>query len=344
MDSRRIVFSVIALSLLFFGASLSSGAAARAASGTLGMSWPTAGAEQNLGVRLIAVNRRGGASGAASVLCTTVNGTAVAGKDFTALNRVVTWANGDAADKWCNVTISNATPFTGQKSFYVKLSDPTGAPLGISSAKVTIYGDKGGGLVSLSAATYTAAQNAGSLKVTVNRTGGSSGGAAVTYATANSTAIAGTNYTSEHGTLSWGNGDASPKSFVIPISNAAPFTGTKKLAVAIAGAEGASLGTTTSAIVSINGDATTASTGKATLSWTAPTQDTNGTPITDLAGYNIYYGTSSTTMTKVIAINSPASGSYTISNLPSGTWYFAIAAYTAQAVESPLSTIVSKGI
>ncbi len=344
MHSRRILFSAMALSLVFFGASLGSGAAARAATGTLGMSWATAGAEQNLGVRLIAVNRRGGASGAASVLCTTVNNTAVAGKDFTAVNRVVTWASGNAADKWCNVTISNATPFTGQKTFYVKLSNPTGAPLGVSLTKVTIYGDKGGGLVSLSAATYTAAQSAGSVKITVNRTGGSSGGASVSYATANSTAIAGTNYTSERGTVSWSNGDAAPKSFVIPISNAAPFTGTKKLAVAIAGAEGASLGTTPSAIVSINGDAATTSAGKATLSWTAPTLDINGAPITDLAGFNIYYGTSSTTMTKVVAINSPASGSYTISNLPSGTWYFAIAAYTAQAVESPLSTIVSKGI
>src|SRR5882762_2967002 len=283
MDSRRIVFSVIALSLIFFGASLSSGAAARAATGTLGMSWPTAGAEQNLGVRLIAVNRRGGASGAASVLCTTVSSTAVAGKDFTAVNRVVTWANGDAADKWCDVTISNATPFTGQKTFYVKLSNPTGAPLGVSLTKVTIYGDKGGGLVSLSAATYTAAQSGGSVKIPVNRTGGSSGGASVSYATANNTAIAGTNYTSERGGLSWGNGDAAPKSFVIPISNATPFSGTKKLAVAIAGAEGASLGTTRSAIVSINGNSTTAapsvsigasptsvaSGGSSTLSWSS---------------------------------------------------------------------------
>src|SRR5882762_1809243 len=283
MDSRRIVFSVIALSLIFFGASLSSGAAARAATGTLGMSWPTAGAEQNLGVRLIAVNRRGGASGAASVLCTTVSSTAVAGKDFTAVNRVVTWANGNSADKWCDVTISNATPFTGQKTFYVKLSNPTGAPLGVSLTKVTIYGDKGGGLVSLSAATYTAAQSGGSVKITVNRTGGSSGGASVSYATANNTAIAGTNYTSERGGLSWGNGDAAPKSFVIPISNATPFSGTKKLAVAIAGAEGASLGTTRSAIVSINGNSTTAapsvsisasptsvaSGGSSTLSWSS---------------------------------------------------------------------------
>src|SRR5260370_27525325 len=119
MHSRRILFSAMALSLVFFGASLSSGAAARAATGTLSMSWATAGAEQNLGVRLIAVNRRGGSLGAASVHCNTVSGTAVAGKDFTAVSSVLTWASGDTWDKWCNVTISNATPFPRQKTFYV---------------------------------------------------------------------------------------------------------------------------------------------------------------------------------------------------------------------------------
>jgi len=257
MHSRRIVFSAIALSVIFLGASLSSGAAARAATGTLSMSWATGGAEQNLGVRLIAVNRRGGSVGAASVLCTTVNGTAVAGKDFTAVNRVVTWASGDAADKWCNVTISDAIPFTGQKTFYVKLSNPTGAPLGASTTtKVTIYGNKGGGLVSLSAATYTTAQNAGSVKITVNRTGGSSGGASVSYATANSTAIAGTNYTSERSSLSWGNGDAAPKTFVIPISNATPFSGTKSFAVALsAPSAGGAISSPGTATVAIAGDA-----------------------------------------------------------------------------------------
>jgi hypothetical protein len=261
VHSQRIVFSIISALIIFCGASLASGAAARAstATGTVSMSWATAGAEQNLGVRLIAVNRRGGSVGPASVLCSTVNNTAVAGKDYTAVSRVITWANGDGADKFCNVTISNAAPFTGQKTFYVKLSGATGAPLGASTTTaVTIYGDKGGGLVSLSAPAYSAAQTAGSVAITVNRTSGSSGGASVSYATANSTAIAGTNYTSERGSLSWGNGDMAPKTFVIPINKAAPFTGTKTLAVAIAGAEGAALGTTKSAIVTINGGAANA--------------------------------------------------------------------------------------
>ncbi len=113
------------------------------------------------------------------------------------------------------------------------------------------------GEVSLSASTYTATQNAGSVTITVNRTGG--GGASVNYATADITALAGADYTATHGSLSWGNRDTAPKSFVIPISNAKPFAGSKTFAVAIAGASGVSLGTTTSAIVTINGDASSAS-------------------------------------------------------------------------------------
>jgi Glycosyl hydrolase family 71/Calx-beta domain len=230
--------------------------AAAAATGTISMSWPITYVEQNSGVRLIAVNRRGGSSGAASVRCSTANGTAIAGRDYTAIDRVITWTSGDGADKACNVTISNATPFTGSRTLYVNLTDATGAPLGPHPQSVlTIYGDKGAGLVSLSASTYSATQRSGSVTITVNRTSGDSGGAAVSYATANGTAMAGTNYTAVHGSLSWGNNDMAPKSFVIPISTAASFTGTKTIAVALAGAEGASLGSTKSAIVTINGSA-----------------------------------------------------------------------------------------
>src|SRR3979490_554174 len=105
MYSRRFVFSLIPSLLIYLGASIGHGAAATAASaatGTIGMSWPSAGAAQNLGVRSVPVARRGGSSGAASVQCTTVNGSAVAGKDFIANNSVLTWASGDGADKYCN--------------------------------------------------------------------------------------------------------------------------------------------------------------------------------------------------------------------------------------------------
>jgi Calx-beta domain len=338
---------LISLALIFFGASLNSGAAANAAStsaGTVSLSSTINGAVQNLGVKLIGVTRTSGSRGAASVFCRTVNGTAKAGIDYTAVTQRVNWASGDMSEKYCHVFISDAQPFSGQKTFIVELSGATGAALGTPSSTVTIYGNEAVGRIALSAPTYTVAQNAGSVTITVDRGGSSSGWAAVAYATANGTARAGTDYTSERGVLRWAGGDMTPKRFAIPISKAIPFTGTKTLAVAIASAQGAFLGrSNTSAIVTINGDRAT-TTGTATLSWTAPTLDTNGSPIRNLAGYNLYYGKTSTTMTNVIAVNDPASASHVIGNLAPGTWYFAVVAYNTQAVESTFSNVVSKTI
>lgn len=350
MHSQRRVFSAISTLLILVGTALNGGTPAMAAGtgGTVSLTATSDGAAQNLGSKLIGVSRTGGSSGAASVLCRTVNGTAVSGTDFTAVSQVLSWANGDATAKYCHVPISDAHPYSGQKTFQVELSAATGAALGSpASATVTVYGNQSVGRVSLSAPTYSVAQNLGSVTITVDRSGGSSGWSAVGYATANGTGIAGTDYTSERGTVSWANGDATPKTFTIPISNAKPFAGTKTVAVAIAGAQGALLGqSNTSAIVTINGDGTTTgpTTGTATLTWSAPTQYTNGSPITGLAGYKIYYGSSPTALTSVIAINSPASNSYEFSTLAAGTWYFAITAYDDQAMESTRSNVVSKTI
>ena len=104
------------------------------------------------------------------------------------------------------------------------------------------------------------------------------------------------------------------------------------------------MGSTQSAIVTINGATAAPATGSATVSWTAPTQNIDGSPITDLTGYNIYYGKSPTALTSVIAVNNPASGSHTIGNLAAGTWYFGVRAYNGQAEVSPLSAVLSKGI
>ena len=335
--------SLISLALIFFGATLSGGAAATAA-GTVSLVVSADAAPQNIGVKPVGVIRTGSSTGAVSVLCRTVDGTAKAGTDYTAVNQVLNWASGDVNEKYCPVAISDAQPFSGQKTLLVELSGANGATLGISTSTFTIYGNANTGYVALSASTYSVAQNAGSKTITVNRTGGSTGWASVAYATANGTAIAGTDYTSERGVLTWAGGDMTPKSFTIPVSNAKPFTGTKTLAVAIASPIDARLaGTNTSAIVTINGSAAT-TTGTATLSWTAPTLDTSGSPITNLAGYNVYYGKTSTTMTSVINVNNPASTSYVIPNLASGTWYFAVVSYSTQAVESTLSNVVSKTI
>jgi hypothetical protein len=98
------------------------------------------------------------------------------------------------------------------------------------------------------------AQAAGSVTLSVNRVGGSSGAVTVNYATSDGTAKAGSDYTQTSGMLNWADGDASPKSFSVPVSNATAFAVTRAFnAVLSAPGGGASLGTITSVAVAING-------------------------------------------------------------------------------------------
>jgi hypothetical protein len=80
-----------------------------------------------------------------------------------------------------------------------------------------------------------------------------------------------------------------------------------------------------------------------TLSWSAPTQNSNGSSLQNLAGYTLHYGTSSEDYTGSIEITSSMTTSYTVSdsNFPRGTYYFAVSAYNAQQVSSSLSGEVS---
>ena len=76
-------------------------------------------------------------------------------------------------------------------------------------------------------------------------------------------------------------------------------------------------GSTTSA-----GQSSNASMGTATLTWIAPAENTNGTPLTDLAG----------------------STEFEVSGLTPGTYYFSVSAYTSMGAESAGSTVESKSI
>jgi len=86
------------------------------------------------------------------------------------------------------------------------------------------------------------------------------------------------------------------------------------------------------------------STGSATLSWTPPTTNTDGSSLANLAGYKIYYGSSATALTQTIQITNPGLTTYVVSNLGPGTTYFAIAAYSSTGVESQQSAVGSKTI
>jgi hypothetical protein len=84
--------------------------------------------------------------------------------------------------------------------------------------------------------------------------------------------------------------------------------------------------------------------GSATLTWTAPTKNTDGSPIAGLAGYHIYYGTDPNHFTQTIKIIGAATTKYVVNGLSSGTYYFAVSAYNATGQESAKSNIASKSI
>ena len=83
----------------------------------------------------------------------------------------------------------------------------------------------------------------------------------------------------------------------------------------------------------------TASQKSITLSWSPPTRNSDGSSLTNLAGYTLHYGTSSQDYTGSIEITNPTQTSYTVSdsNFPPGKYYFAISAYNAQQVSSSMS-------
>jgi hypothetical protein len=84
--------------------------------------------------------------------------------------------------------------------------------------------------------------------------------------------------------------------------------------------------------------------GTASLTWTAPTQNVDGSALTDLAGYRISYGASPGALAQTIQIANPGLTAYVIEDLPAGTYYFAVRAYTSGGAESANSNLASKAV
>ena len=82
----------------------------------------------------------------------------------------------------------------------------------------------------------------------------------------------------------------------------------------------------------------------ATLSWEAPTTNTDGTALMDLAGYRIYYGSSARQLDHTVNISTIGLQTYVIEGLEPGNWYFAVMALGANGAESGLSDLVMKTI
>lgn len=81
-----------------------------------------------------------------------------------------------------------------------------------------------------------------------------------------------------------------------------------------------------------------------TVAWTAPTENTDGSPLVNLAGYRIHYGTNPSELSNMIEIDNAEMSSYTITSLSPGIWYFAVTALNSDSIESDFSAKVNTTI
>jgi hypothetical protein len=58
----------------------------------------------------------------------------------------------------------------------------------------------------------------------------------------------------------------------------------------------------------------------------------------------VYYGISADKLTQSVKVSNPGLSAYTLTNLPAGTWYFAVSSYSAAGVESIRSGVISAQI
>jgi len=199
----------------------------------------------------ITITRSGGISSAASAQFTTSNGTAAAGSDYTDASQVVSFAPGETS-KTVSVPIINNTIYASDKTVNLTLTSPsTGAAIGNpGAATLTIVNDDPAPVLAFSAATYKVGEAGHAAVIKVKRGVNTSGAVSVSFATANGTAKAGSDYRAVSQTVSFASGESS-KTVSVPIIDDKKIEGNETVSLALSGPSGAVLGSPSTATLTI---------------------------------------------------------------------------------------------
>ena len=180
----------------------------------LGFSPVTYSVDEGATNAVLTILRTNANTGPVTVTFGTVNGTATAGSDFSAVGGQLSFTNGETA-KTLLIPLLNDTQVEGDETFQVTLANPVGAQLLPSStATVTIVDNDAG--VQFSSSSYTVTENGVSALITVLRTTVTNSTIGVNYSAANGTATNGQDFVAVSGTLVFATGEVS-KTFNVPI-------------------------------------------------------------------------------------------------------------------------------
>lgn len=237
-----------------------------------GAAFPVA---EEAGQVTVIVKRQQGDDGEVTVAYELLEGSATEGVDYVGTSGVLTWADGDRADKSFTVEILDDDEAEGQETFGFRLAEPTGG-VEIGNPSVTTVrikpsdqddddddggGDDGGGdddeagFIKLTSAGYSAFESAGLAEVEVEREGGSLGSVSVDFMTVPGSAEEGADYLAAIGTLNWADGETGIKVVQIPVIDDDESEGLETISFLLTNATGgAQLGVRDLATVTIIDD------------------------------------------------------------------------------------------
>lgn len=219
--------------------------------GEFSLSAPTYSVAESVGNATFTVRRLNGDSGPASVSYSTLNGTALAGSDYTATTGVLDFADG-VTTRTFTVPILNDAAFELDESFGIALSNPTGgSQLGSpATATVTIAANDAAGEFNFDPITYSLDESSPSVTLTVTRTNGAEGAASVNWTTIDGTAIGGSDFGAASGVLNFAEGETF-KTITLSLTDDLIQEANEQFTVVLSDATVAALGSATTATVTI---------------------------------------------------------------------------------------------
>ncbi len=182
-------------------------------------------------------------TGTVSARLTTSNNTAIAGSDYVSRNGTISFAAGQTS-RVIPITINGDTTIEPNESFFVTMSEPVGAAIGDGQGVVTIVNDDGAATPTASIGDVSASEgNTGTrtFSFTVSLSATASGPVSLSYATANGSATAGSDYVSSSGSLSFAAGELS-KTINVTVNGDTTVEPTETFFVNLSNPSGTTLG------------------------------------------------------------------------------------------------------
>jgi hypothetical protein len=212
---------------------------------------------QSDGSVIVTVQLNAASADAITVQYATADGTATAPAYYTAVSGTLVFAPGDPLSQQITITLGTAVATNSTASFTVTLSNAVNAVVGDNGTVTVTIINVPPPTVQFASATYTVSESGGTAAIEVTLSAAAGTIVTVNYQTADGPspngAVAGTDYTATSGALTFAVGDTS-QTFSVPIINHGLYALSKTVTLTLSDPSGASLGTPSTALLTIIDD------------------------------------------------------------------------------------------